>query len=213
MKWKDRGHPSQHKNRPIPRHAEQKSWLGCGAIRQRWILLRIGKKVAVPLTTSGSPLVRFFLPWVVPSLIAPPTLTPLPEADTPVRTPTSLPRVGRSLLSNPSAASRMSTSPSAAGRGPITSCNASGRASDGGGGAKMERGTAPRSSVDDARGVWEGAGEASAERPLGGMDTDGGEMRDRGECLTPGIGLYACERCPSEQSRGRISVLRWANDG
>ena len=29
MKWNDLGHPSQHRNRPIPRHAEQKSWFGC----------------------------------------------------------------------------------------------------------------------------------------------------------------------------------------
>lgn len=29
MKWNDRGQPSQQRNLPIPRHAEQKSWFGC----------------------------------------------------------------------------------------------------------------------------------------------------------------------------------------
>ena len=28
MKWNDLGQPSQHRNLPMPRHDEQKSWLG-----------------------------------------------------------------------------------------------------------------------------------------------------------------------------------------
>ena len=79
---------------------------------------------------------------VVPPTFAVPTLTPFPDADTPVRTPLSRPLVGRRRDSNPSAASCSITSPF----GLVfededeasTSCNASGRVSDGGGGAKIE---------------------------------------------------------------------------
>ncbi len=72
------------------------------------------------LTTSFSAFLPF--PFFFDALLldkvavlgAPPTLTPLPEADTPVLTPASLARDGRSVLddSRPSAASRIMASPS-----------------------------------------------------------------------------------------------------
>jgi hypothetical protein len=44
MKWNERGQPSQHRNRPIPRHDEQKSWLGLMSatipFKQYWLRAR-----------------------------------------------------------------------------------------------------------------------------------------------------------------------------
>ncbi len=113
MKWNERGHPSQHRKRPMPRHALQKSWL----------------------TISGP---SGFLPLRGAAFAAAPTRAPTrrprPLALTPERTWFSPPRVGRDAAS---ARTRAATSrlPRPA-LGPTIVCT-SAVTSDGAGSAKM----------------------------------------------------------------------------
>lgn len=79
IKWKLRGHPSQHRKRPMPRHTEQKSWLTKFS--------DAGAALPLPLPLLFCCCVPLFA-----TRADPPTRLPLPEALTPERSSPSRPR-------------------------------------------------------------------------------------------------------------------------
>lgn len=177
IKWKLRGHPSQHKNLPIPRQLEQKSWL--------------------TKSTSGLPLPFRAGPLFAVLCTRDPTRRPRPDAEMPERTCVSPPRVGRARATLSSVAKRCRSCSRSRSRsrsrraalGPTIVCTSALR-SDGSGAEKMLKAC-----------PW-GPGWEDVARELGAEETS----REGVPVAAFGVSMYGDE-ADVRPRRGRVAAI------